>query len=155
MKSPKILGLAFAMLFVLSGCERQVRALELHFTTPEGKTTPTVQAELALTRSERTIGLMYRKQLGDLEGMLFVFNTEEPRSFWMRNTYVELDMVYLDKDLKVVSIYEKAVPLSEEPRPSAKPAQFVLEVRGGKAKQWGVVPGSVLHAKPAVPLATD
>lgn len=129
------------MLLAVAGCQSRSGGVLIQLSGGAGAMTPSIQAEVAATDSARQLGLMYRKSLGETEGMLFVFPTEEPLSFWMRNTYVELDMIYLDKSLKVVSIVHRAVPLTETPRPSGKPAKYVLEVPGGSAKRWGVEPG--------------
>lgn len=123
------------------GCQSHAGGVVVQLNNGSGAMTPSIQAEVAATDPARQLGLMYRKSLGETEGMLFVFPEEEPLSFWMRNTYVELDMIYLDKSLKVVSIVHRAVPLTETPRPSVKPAKYVLEVPGGSAKRWGVEPG--------------
>ena len=137
-------ALLLAILLLLSAvsCEAQRPSVMLKLEAENGKASPPLRAELALSRSEQQLGLMYRKELGETEAMLFIFPEEEPRSFWMKNTYVELDIIYLDKELKVVSISEKAVPLTETPRPSNKPAKYVLEVRGGSAQKWGISAGT-------------
>ena len=98
-------------------------------------------AETMDSESGRQLGLMYRKELPDNQGMLFVFPTEEPRSFWMKNTFLELDMLFFDSKKKLVSIVKRATPLTETRRDSNLPAQYVLEVLGGSAEKWGVEPG--------------
>ena len=141
MRIPGRALLLTAILFALIGCQSHSGGVLVQLNGSGGGVTPSIQAEVAATDPARQLGLMYRKSLGETEGMLFVFPAEEPLSFWMRNTYVELDIIYLDKSLKVVSIVHRAVPLTETPRPSGKPAQYVLEVPGGSAKRWGVEPG--------------
>ena len=133
--------LLFLASVCLGGCQSHVKGVVVQLLGAAGARSPEISAEVAATPSSRQIGLMYRKTLGETDGMLFVFPKEEPLSFWMRNTYVELDIIYLDKGLKVVSVVHRAVPLTETPRPSGKPAQYVLEVVGGSAKRWGVEPG--------------
>ena len=76
--------------------------------------------------------------------MLFVFPGAEERSFWMKNTYLPLDIVFIDKDFRVDSIIENATPHSLEPRRSKGPAKYVLEVAAGSSKVWGLEPGSVI-----------
>ena len=137
----------------LSSCEAKPPHAEIQFTNSDGTSSPTIEAELALSRSEQQLGLMYRKTLPENDGMLFVFAEEKPRSFWMKNTYLELDIIFLDKDLKVVSIAEKAVPLTETPRASTGPAQYVLEVAGGRSKAWGIAAGSRARLAGALPRA--
>ncbi len=126
----------------------------LHFVHPDGSKSSEVTAELATTDGARRLGLMYRKQMAEDEGMLFIFPGETIRSFWMKNTYLELDMIFLDKDLKVVSIIERAVPLSESPRKSLKPATYVLELLGGQASALSIKVGSELKVSGSLPAPT-
>ncbi len=132
----------FATMF-LASCQADRAHVQVQFKNPDGGLSPVVDSELALTSSEQQLGLMYRKEMTERSGMLFVFPDEKPRSFWMKNTYLELDIIYLSKDLEVVSIVERAVPLTETPRPSGAPAMYVLEVKAGLSKAWGIQPGSV------------
>lgn len=145
----KIFHILLLILFSLQiACAESKTAVAMHFTKKDGTTTPVINSELALTPGEQQLGLMYRRELGENAGMLFVFPAEQERSFWMKNTYIELDMIFLDSNLSVVSIIERAVPLSETSRPSKKPARYVLEVRGGNAAKWGITVGDtlVLHS---------
>jgi uncharacterized membrane protein (UPF0127 family) len=84
-------------------------------------------------------------------GMLFVFPDNEPRSFWMKNTYLPLDIIYLDPNLKVGSIVKNAQPLSLTKRTSEGPAKYVVEVRSGLADKWGIKKGSVLETESEIP----
>lgn len=79
-------------------------------------------------------GLMYREKLGLNEGMLFVGERERPQSFWMKNTLISLDIIFISKARRIVSIGQNAKPLSEDLIPSDGPAQYVLEILGGQAK---------------------
>jgi uncharacterized membrane protein (UPF0127 family) len=90
----------------------------------------TVLAEVAATAEERAEGLMYRDEVPDGTGMLFVFEDSRPRSFWMANTYVPLDIAYMDPSYRIVDIVAME-PLVEESYPSDAPAMFGLEVRQG------------------------
>jgi uncharacterized protein len=101
-----------------------------------------IEAEVASTRDSRTRGLMWRYTLADGAGMLFIFNREQPLSFWMRNTLIPLDMIFIDAKGKIVSIIENAEPRTLSPRPSAAPATFVLEVPGGSCARSGVKAGA-------------
>jgi uncharacterized membrane protein (UPF0127 family) len=101
----------------------------------------TVVAEVARTPEERAEGLMYRQELPDGTGMLFVFDDSQPRSFWMQNTYVPLDIAFLDAALNVVDIQQMA-PLSADPHESAAPAMFALEVRQGWFAERGIAVGT-------------
>lgn len=98
----------------------------------------TVRVELASTDAQRQMGLMFRESLGENEGMLFLFPTERHNSFWMRNTLIPLDMLFLDSEWKVVGIVERAEPLTDDPRAVAKMSQYVLELNGGFAAQHGL-----------------
>jgi uncharacterized membrane protein (UPF0127 family) len=86
--------------------------------------------------------MMFRKTLLPNHGMLFVFNTEEPQSFWMRNTFLPLDIIYLDKEGNVVSIQKNCKILNDNPLPSEKPAMYVLEINGGLSDNLGITIGS-------------
>ena len=102
--------------------------------------------EVADSEMEREYGLMCRKALAPGRGMLFVFANAQQQYFWMRNTLIPLDIVYIGADGRVVSVTSNARPLDETPLPSAGPAKFVLELAGGRAAQIGLLPGDrVLH----------
>jgi len=87
----------------------------------------TVHVEVARTLEEREQGLMYREELPKGRGMLFVFPDLQIRSFWMKNTFVPLDLAYLDAELRIVDI-QPMEPETTDPHPSAQPAMFALEV---------------------------
>jgi len=99
--------------------------------------------ELAATDKTRQHGLMHRQSLPADRGMLFVFPDEAPRSFWMRNTLIPLDIVYLDAAGKVVSISQMK-PLDETGVPSLGPAKYAIELNEGAAARSGVKVGDVL-----------
>lgn len=103
--------------------------------------TDTVQAEVARTADERAQGLMYRESLAKGKGMLFVFQDSQIRSFWMKNTFIPLDIAYLDAGFKIVDI--KAMePESTTSLPSALPAMFALEVPQGWFEEMGISVGA-------------
>ncbi|MFQ5536620.1 MAG: DUF192 domain-containing protein [Gemmatimonadota bacterium] len=97
----------------------------------------TVDAEVARTPEERTRGLMYRETLPDGTGMLFVFESSEVRSFWMQNTYIALDIAYMDPNFVVVDI-QQMEPLTTDLHESAGPIMFALEVRKGWFEEHGI-----------------
>ena len=101
----------------------------------------TVVAEVAGTPEQRAEGLMYRQEVPDGTGMLFVFEDNEIRSFWMENTYVPLDIAFLDASFVVVDI-QQMEPLTTDPHQSAAPAMFALEVRQGWFAQEGIQVGA-------------
>ena len=91
-----------------------------------------INAEVADDNEERTKGLMFREKLDENDGMLFVFDNENYQTFWMKNTLIPLDIIFINKNLEVVDI-KNAVPCKEEPctlYKSSKPAMYVLEVNG-------------------------
>ena len=97
-----------------------------------------VRVEVADDREEQMRGLMYRTDLAADAGMLFLFDQEQPRSFWMKNTPLPLDIIYIAKDGRIVSIAEHTTPFSTAAIPSGAPAQNVLEVNAGYAQRNGV-----------------
>lgn len=133
------------VIVVATGCDNRVTQASLTFENPDGSRSPILSAEIAQTSSQRSMGLMYRRTLGENNAMLFIFPNEEERAFWMHNTYVELDIIFLDKDLKVVSIQKRATPMTDSSRKSFGKAQYVLEVCGGSSDKWGIVKGSLLN----------
>lgn len=118
----------------------------LAITTAEGAEHP-FTVELALTPEQRARGLMFREEMAADEGMLFLFDREAPRSFWMKNTYLPLDILFIAADGRIVSIASDTVPLTETPIPSGVPALGVLELNAGTAARLGISPGDrVVHA---------
>jgi len=107
----------------------------------------TIDVEFAKNEMERSLGLMYRSSMDEHQGMWFIFPEEAPRSFYMRNTEISLDIIYLDKDKKVVSIAKNARPYDETALPSEKPAMYVLEINGGLADKWGIDKGDRVEVK--------
>jgi uncharacterized protein len=97
--------------------------------------------EVMTNDEERARGLMYRRELPEGRGMLFDFKSEQPVSFWMKNTYIPLDMIFIRADGRILSIAENTEPLSERLVPSGGPVLGVLEVIGGTAKKLGIAPG--------------
>lgn len=101
----------------------------------------TVLAEVASTPDERAEGLMYRDDVPDGTGMLFVFQDSQPRAFWMANTYVALDIAYMDPSYRIVDIIAME-PLVTDSYPSNAPAMFALEVRQGWFEEQGIGVGT-------------
>lgn len=103
--------------------------------------------EIADSSEEQALGLMFRDSMPEDQGMLFIFPNEAPRSFWMKNTRIPLDIMYFDKDLKMVSISANAKPCRVSrcsSYPSIAPAKFVLELNAGMASELGVGVGDRL-----------
>jgi uncharacterized membrane protein (UPF0127 family) len=102
--------------------------------------------EMATTEPQRERGLMYRKQLGPYEGMLFDFHEERPVSFWMQNTLIPLDMLFIRADGHIANVHAEAKPRDTTSIPSDGPVAFVLEIPGGRAAELGIAAGDlVIH----------
>ena len=97
--------------------------------------------ELATNDAERERGLMFRKELPEGRGMLFEFEVERPVAFWMHNTYIPLDMIFIAGDGRIVNIAENAQPLSDALIASGGSVRAVLEVIAGTARKFGIRPG--------------
>jgi len=112
---------------------------------PEAKGAPTIEVEIADTPASEQRGLMYRTKLGAERGMIFVWPKESIRTFWMHNTCLPLDMLFLAKDGTVVGILEQVPTLNDRPRQVRCPAAYVLEVNAGWSRRHGVRPGMKLE----------
>jgi len=99
------------------------------------------EVELALDDEHRSHGLMFRKKLGPYEGMLFDFFQEMPVAFWMKNSLIPLDMLFIAADGTIKHVHANAVPLSTDTIPSQFPVRAVLEINGGSARLLGIKPG--------------
>lgn len=109
--------------------------------------------EIADDPAERARGLMFREAMPRMSGMLFIYERPEPLAFWMRNTLISLDLLFVDETGTVVTIHENAVPLDETPLSGGpNPLLAVLEINGGMAAQLGVDIGSELR-HPQLPQA--
>jgi uncharacterized membrane protein (UPF0127 family) len=110
--------------------------------------------EIAADDAARAEGLMFRQSMADDHGMLFDFKRDQPTAFWMKNTYISLDMIFVRSDGTVVNVAENTVPFSEASVPAAAPVRFVLEVNAGTAKRLGLKPGDHLvhqYVRPSAP----
>lgn len=108
----------------------------------EAGTKHLVEVEIAATDWARGRGLMWRTDLPEGKGMLFVFPREEVHSFWMKNTLIPLDMVFIGQDLKVVGVVENAQPRTLVSRSVGRPSQYVLEVPGGWSRKIRLAVGA-------------
>jgi uncharacterized membrane protein (UPF0127 family) len=104
-----------------------------------------VEVEIAATPDSRTRGLMWRKELADGKGMLFLFPAEDVQGFWMRNTLIPLDMLFIGSDLRIVGIVSRAEPKTLNSRSVGLPSQYVLEVPGGWTEKVGVRKGTTVE----------
>lgn len=142
------------LFFFLSGvqsCDQKVKksisiTKEINFSK-EGELTlrktndsifKTLDIEIAQTDYETQTGLMYRKSMEEHQGMLFIFQEEQPRSFYMKNTEFSLDIIYINKKKEVVSIQKNTIPYDKNSLPSGEPVLYVLEIKAGLSDRWGV-----------------
>ncbi|MFT6845499.1 MAG: uncharacterized membrane protein (UPF0127 family) [Flavobacteriales bacterium] len=105
----------------------------------------TIEIEVADTDPQRARGLMYRKSMPENRGMIFLMDRLEIQNFYMKNTYIPLDIIYVDADKKVVSIQKQTTPLSELTLPSEGPAKFVVEVIGGFCDKYEIKKGTTIQ----------
>lgn len=131
-----------ALLFIVLHAAGTLRAAPLPTLEIASKTGVHVFAvEIADTEPAREKGLMFRKDLPEGQGMLFDFHQEQDVSFWMQNTYIPLDMMFIRSDGRILRIAENTEPLSTRIIPSGGPVLAVLEVIGGTARKLGIAPG--------------
>ncbi len=150
--SPKFAGLAAVLILAPLGSgtsafarERPMKVESLEIVTHGG--VKRFDVEVADTPRSREKGLMFRRSLAADHGMLFDFKTPQEVAFWMKNTLIPLDMVFISADGRIVSIAANAQPLSEVPIPSGGDVLGVLELRGGRAAEIGARPGDRVHER--------
>jgi uncharacterized membrane protein (UPF0127 family) len=143
-------ALAFGALITLGACaqsetsagagsEAQSQTEELTIDTRNGPVR--LEVEIADSDAERSRGLMFRQSMGDNHGMLFDFPQPEMASFWMRNTIMSLDIIFIGTDGRILNIADHTTPYSEEPIPAAGLTRGVLELKAGRAEALGIRPG--------------
>ncbi len=112
-------------------------------------TTDSIIAQLDIEISDddyaTQTGLMYRDSMKDRQAMLFIFSNSDFRSFYMKNTKIPLDIIFISEDFKVVSIQKNAKPMDETSLPSEGPAQYVLEVNAGLTDKWNLEKGDLIQ----------
>lgn len=139
------------VLIGFSSCKetpKQVKPVKIEFKK-EGKLTlfksdsilSKLDIEIAETDYETETGLMHRTEMQDNQAMLFIFPEQNYRSFYMKNTYIPLDIIYINEGKKVVSLQKNAKPLDETSLPSNKLAKYVLEVKAGLSDKWNLAVG--------------
>jgi uncharacterized membrane protein (UPF0127 family) len=128
--------------FLVAGPGHAAELHSLEITSKTGVHVFTV--ELADDEAAREKGLMFRKNLPLGQGMLFDFHVEQEVGFWMKNTYIPLDMLFIQDNGRILRIAENTTPLSEAIIPSGGPIRAVLEVIGGSAEKFGIQPGDVV-----------
>lgn len=137
-----LLGLALA-LFASPSLAKGLKVERLAVVTSSG--VHRFSVEIADTAETRERGLMFRTHLAADRGMLFNFRAVGSTAFWMRNTLIPLDIIFIAADGHIVSIAKNAVPHDETPIPSGGPVLGVLELRGGRADEIGARPGDTVR----------
>jgi uncharacterized protein len=136
-------------------CESpQAERGDLQFLRQDGSTVVSITIEIAETPEARIRGLMERWSLPDLHGMLFFFDNPEVQRFWMHNTPLSLDMIFVDDDRRILNIAESTTPMSKQTYSSRGPAKYVVEVRAGFSKRHGIEEGMSIRWK-ATPRARN
>jgi uncharacterized membrane protein (UPF0127 family) len=114
---------------------------------PDGSVAATLAVEIAETPEARARGLMGRLLSDFMAGMLFIFESAQPQTFWMRNTPGSLDMIFVDADRNVLNVASHTTPMSDQLYSSAGPAKFVVEAKAGFADRFGIRPGYSIRWK--------
>jgi uncharacterized membrane protein (UPF0127 family) len=136
MVRPDVLLLLFGVL-LNAACQAQPKVI---ISTKAGREVA-FDVEIADTPAKRQLGLQYRRELAENRGMLFLFANEREQSFWMKNTPIPLDMVFINGDQKIVGIVQEAAPFSLDTRSVSVPSRFVLEIKGGLSRRYGMQTG--------------
>ncbi len=114
---------------------------ELFFLRKDGSRKARLLIEIAENDYSRTKGLMFRRDLAENQGMLFIFKQEAPRAFWMKNTPLSLDMIFVNAHKEIVKIHKYTKPFSTQSYPSIKPAQYVVETIAGFTDRYEIKTG--------------
>lgn len=161
------LGILLATIFLTSACESPKKVpvvtgtdtvqpaaqpakpqfrkdAQLRFLDASGKELALIDIEIADDEASREQGLMYRESMDEMQGMLFIMEREEQQAFWMKNTIMPLDIIYVNADHEVVDMFVNTKPYSLESLPSKAPAAFVVEVNAGFASRHGIKKGTRL-----------
>lgn len=128
-----------AFILIIPACMQAQHVLIIHSATADHR----VKVEVVTKPADQAMGLMYRRHLADASGMLFIFRQEAPQSFWMKNTLIPLDMIFISADLVIVDITTMQ-PCITDPCPdytSRQPAQYVLEVNAGYCRRHTIAIG--------------
>ena len=117
------------------------------FLRPDGSWITTITVEIAETHEARVRGLQGRRSIAPGTGMLFVYETPRPLGFWMRDTPVSLDIIYVGADMRILNVRQRTRPMSDTRYPSAGPAMYVVEVPAGFAERFGIGTSSVIRVR--------
>jgi len=144
--------LLFGPLLVLSVSAEQTDRIEVQIITSQGAGHP-FQLELAHTPKARAKGLMHRQNLSENGGMLFIWPETATRLFWMKNTPISLDILFFDQAGRLVYLHPSATPYSLQTISSLQPVKYVVEIRGGYARQHAIEAGAYLKIITDIPPA--
>ena len=134
-----IMAAAFVVFSVGSGSALAADARTLEIVTGNG--VHSFSVEVMTNDADRAKGLMFRRELPEGQGMLFDFERDQEIAMWMENTYIPLDMIFINGDGRIRRIAENTTPLSRATIPSGGPVRGVLEVIGGTTRKFGIKPG--------------
>lgn len=137
-----------AVIFVLlTGCSPAGSKLPTtHVTIDAARGPATFTVEVAADAASQQKGLMFRTKLAANAGMLFDFHTVSPHEFWMKNTPISLDIIFIRQNGTIANIAMNTIPYSEDPISSSEPIRAVLEIKGGRAEELGIDTGQTVHA---------
>ena len=148
LKQDLLLPLLFLLLAtLLSSGSSWASGTSITFLGEGGKKLCSFRVELANTPEQQEKGLMFRRSLRRDAGMLFIFDSDQLRFFWMKNTYIPLDLVFITSKLEVASIFRHAKPFDETTIPSTLPARYVLEINAGEADRCRIGVGSKVQIR--------
>lgn len=146
-----------SMVFLFSSCKKEVKKTavkpqevaftkegELQLFKNDSTLITSLNIEIADNDYETETGLMYRTSMKDTQGMLFIFKEEQQRYFYMKNTQIALDIIYINAEKQIVSFAKNAAPMDETSLPSNAPAKYVLEINAGLADKWGLEAGNYI-----------
>ncbi len=123
-----------------------VKQGELEFIKKDSKKIISkIDIEIADTEPKTIQGLMYRKSMDENRGMLFIFPKAEEHSFWMKNTFISLDILFVDINKKIIKIHRNTTPLSTKSLPSEGPVIYVVEVNAGYSDKYGISEGDMIN----------
>lgn len=160
---PTIIGIFLLLLLHMYGCNTEDRRTiqtssltpinepqftkdgELRFFNKNNREIITIDIEIPDTLEEKSRGLMYRHVMADTEGMVFVNDMSRNHFFWMKNTYIPLDMIFVDEKRRIVKIEKNTIPLSEKLIAVPKDAQYTVEVNAGFCDRHGIKIGDSIQ----------
>jgi len=140
----KTFVIMLAFILIIPACMQAQHVLIIHAATGDHQ----VKVEVVTKPADQAMGLMYRRHLADASGMLFIFRQEAPQSFWMKNTLIPLDMIFISHDLVIVDIMTMQPCIIDlcPDYTSRQPAQYVLEVNAGYCRSHSITIGDKISS---------